>query len=86
MLLAGDRRLLTPGILVAVGALACWALWRLEFVSTWCALAALCSVALLGWVRGRPASSHGASPCCASLTPKRCLPGALRSCWLPESR
>jgi hypothetical protein len=56
LLLSGDRRLSALGILLAVGALACWVLWRLEFVSTWCALAALCSVVLLGWVRARPAT------------------------------
>ncbi|MDX3569663.1 DUF6629 family protein [Streptomyces sp. ID05-47C] len=54
LLLSGDRRLLTLGVFVAVGALLCWALWRLEFVSTWCAFAAVCSVLLLGWVRSRP--------------------------------
>ncbi|KAB1144670.1 hypothetical protein F7R91_20710 [Streptomyces luteolifulvus] len=53
LLLSGDRRLLVLGILVAVGALVCWTLWRLEFVSTWCAFAAVCSVILLGWVRAR---------------------------------
>ncbi|MFJ8113702.1 DUF6629 family protein [Streptomyces sp. NPDC096132] len=57
LLLSGDRRLSLLGGLVAVGALVCWALWRLEFVSTWCALAAVCSVVLRGWVRTRPASS-----------------------------
>ncbi|MEU0117942.1 DUF6629 family protein [Streptomyces bobili] len=56
LLLSGDRRLLTLGVFVAVGALVCWSLWRLEFVSTWCAFAAVCSVLLLGWVRARPAS------------------------------
>ncbi|MFJ4693810.1 DUF6629 family protein [Streptomyces sp. NPDC088766] len=55
LLLSGDRRLLVLGIFVAAGAPACWALWRLEFVSTWCAFAAVCSVLLLGWVRDRPA-------------------------------
>ncbi|MEU2285805.1 DUF6629 family protein [Streptomyces sp. NPDC013178] len=55
LLLSGDGRLLVLGVLAAVGALVCWALWRLEFVSTWCAFAALCSVVLLGWVRARPA-------------------------------
>ncbi|MEV6618575.1 DUF6629 family protein [Streptomyces sp. NPDC051051] len=55
LLLSGDRRLLVLGIFVAVGALICWTLWRLEFVSTWCAFAAVCSVLLLGWVRDRPA-------------------------------
>ncbi|KUN30167.1 hypothetical protein AQJ23_05475 [Streptomyces antibioticus] len=53
LLLSGDRRLFVLGVLVAVGAAVCSALWRLEFVSTWCALAALCSVVLLGWVRAR---------------------------------
>ncbi len=57
LLLSGDRRLLVMGVLVAVGALVCWALWRLEFVSTWCAFAAMCSVVLFGWVRARPPSS-----------------------------
>ncbi|AZP23677.1 DUF6629 family protein [Streptomyces aquilus] len=59
LLLSGDRRLCVLGVLVAVGAAVCSALWRLEFVSTWCALAALCSVVLLGWVRAR---SRGAVP------------------------
>ncbi|WP_217169408.1 DUF6629 family protein [Streptomyces sp. AC512_CC834] len=53
LLLAGDRGLRALGVLAAVGALICWALWRLEFVSTWCAFAAVCSVVLLGWVNGR---------------------------------
>ncbi|MER6072887.1 DUF6629 family protein [Streptomyces sp. NPDC001817] len=57
LLLSGDRRLLVLGVLAAVGATACWALWRLEFVSTWCAVAALCSVVLLGWVRARRTSA-----------------------------
>lgn len=54
LLLSGDRRLLLFGILAGVGAPVCWALWRLEFVSTWCALAALCSLVLLDWARRRP--------------------------------
>ncbi|MEU1043400.1 DUF6629 family protein [Streptomyces sp. NPDC005551] len=53
LLLSGDRGLTVLGVLVAVGAIVCWALWRLEFVSTWCAFAALCSVVLCFWVRGR---------------------------------
>ncbi|MER6155763.1 DUF6629 family protein [Streptomyces sp. NPDC001868] len=57
LLLSGDRRLVALGVLVAVGASICWTLWRLEFVSTWCAFAALCSVVLLGWVRARPRTS-----------------------------
>ncbi|MDX3456534.1 hypothetical protein PV396_32075 [Streptomyces sp. ME02-8801-2C] len=58
LLLSGDRRLLLFGILAGVGAPVCWALWRLEFVSTWCALAALCSLVLLHWARGRPLPRH----------------------------
>ncbi|SNX65847.1 hypothetical protein SAMN06272735_7687 [Streptomyces sp. TLI_55] len=61
LLLSGDRRLFVLGVLVAVGAVVCSALWRLEFVSTWCALAALCSVVLLGWVRARPRGAVAAA-------------------------
>ncbi|MFD4411691.1 DUF6629 family protein [Streptomyces sp. NPDC058476] len=53
LMLSGDRGLVLLGVLVAVGAVICWALWELEFVSTWCAFAAVGSVALLGWVRAR---------------------------------
>ncbi|MCL7424987.1 DUF6629 family protein [Streptomyces sp. YS415] len=57
LLLSGDRGLVRLGYLVAVGALLCTGLWRTEFVSTWCAVAAVCSVVLFGWVSGgrRPA-------------------------------
>ncbi|MEU6066822.1 MULTISPECIES: DUF6629 family protein [Streptomyces] len=58
LLLAGDRRLVVLGIVVAVGALVCWTLWRLEFVSTWCALAAVCSVVLLAWAGAPQVSSQ----------------------------
>ncbi|MDX3804027.1 DUF6629 family protein [Streptomyces sp. AK04-3B] len=51
LLLSGDRRLRALGAVVAAGAAGCFALWRLEFVSTWCAFAAVCSVMLLGWAR-----------------------------------
>ncbi|MFD9325106.1 DUF6629 family protein [Streptomyces sp. NPDC060065] len=54
LLLSGDRGLTLFGVLVAVGALITWAMWQIEFVSTWCAFAALCSVVLFGWVRRRP--------------------------------
>ncbi|MDX3614927.1 DUF6629 family protein [Streptomyces europaeiscabiei] len=57
LLLSGDRRLVVLGILAAVGASICWTLWQMEFVSTWCAFAALCSVVLLDWVRARPRAS-----------------------------
>ena len=56
LLLSGDRILVLLGVLVAVGAVVCWALWELEFVSTWCAFAAVCSVVMYGWVRGRSVS------------------------------
>ncbi|MES5824035.1 DUF6629 family protein [Streptomyces sp. RG80] len=58
LLLSGDRWLFGFGLLAAVGALVCWALWRLEFVSTWCAFAAVCSVVVFGWARRRPAYSR----------------------------
>lgn len=54
LLLSGDRRLLVLGVVVGVGAAVCFALWRLEFVSTWCAFAAVWSVLLFDWVRRRP--------------------------------
>ncbi|WP_062646580.1 DUF6629 family protein [Streptomyces maremycinicus] len=53
LLLSGDRGLSALGAVVGAGAVVCFALWRLEFVSTWCAFAAVWSVLLLGWVRGR---------------------------------
>jgi hypothetical protein len=53
LLLSGDRRLVALGFLAAAGAVISWILWRMEFVSTWCAFAAVGSVVLLGWVRAR---------------------------------
>ncbi|THA71443.1 hypothetical protein E6P78_05810 [Streptomyces sp. A0958] len=61
LLLSGDRRLAWLGVLVAGGAAVCAALWRLEFISTWCAFAAVCSVVLLGW-SGRPDASAPRKP------------------------
>ncbi|MFB6558602.1 DUF6629 family protein [Streptomyces sp. NPDC056400] len=60
LLLSGDRRLGTLGVVLAVGALACSALWRLEFASTWCAFAAVASLLVWGWVR-RPEPAPAAS-------------------------
>ncbi|WP_405790138.1 DUF6629 family protein [Streptomyces sp. NBC_01367] len=60
LLLGGDRRLRTLGAVLAVGALACSALWRLEFASTWCAFAAVASLLVWGWVR-RPEPASAAS-------------------------
>ncbi|WP_223772644.1 DUF6629 family protein [Streptomyces sp. 135] len=55
LLLSGDRGLVLFGVLVAVGAAVCVALWRQEYISTWCAFAAVSSVLLLRWVaRRRP--------------------------------
>ncbi|ROQ72858.1 hypothetical protein EDD95_5468 [Streptomyces sp. CEV 2-1] len=58
LLLSGDRWLRWLGALAGTGAAVCAALWRLEFISTWCAFAAVCSVVLLGWSgRRRPAEA-----------------------------
>ncbi|AYG78820.1 hypothetical protein DWB77_00929 [Streptomyces hundungensis] len=55
LLLSGDRGLVLFGVLVAVGAAVSFGLWRQEYISTWCAFAALCSVVLWFWVgRRRP--------------------------------
>ncbi|TXL87871.1 hypothetical protein OIE71_01440 [Streptomyces sp. NBC_01725] len=53
LLLAGDRTVRLLGVLVAAGAVLCALIWRLEFISTWCAFAAIVSVVMLGWVRRR---------------------------------
>ncbi|MGW1766433.1 DUF6629 family protein [Streptomyces sp. NPDC002073] len=53
LLLSGDRWLRLLGGVVAAGAVVCAAVWRLEFVSTWCAFAAVASVLLLGWTGRR---------------------------------
>ncbi|WP_344087425.1 DUF6629 family protein, partial [Streptomyces stramineus] len=54
LLLGGDPLLRGFGVLVGAGAVVCAVLWRLEFLSTWCAFAAVAAVGLLGWVRRRP--------------------------------
>ncbi|MCX3061215.1 DUF6629 family protein [Streptomyces beihaiensis] len=51
LLMSGEGGLVLLGVLAGAGAAACAALWRLEFVSTWCAWAALCSAVLYGWLR-----------------------------------
>ncbi|MET8690699.1 DUF6629 family protein [Streptomyces sp. NPDC004732] len=56
LLLSGDRGLVLFGVLVTAGAAVSLLLWRREYISTWCASAAVCSVALAFWVhRRRPA-------------------------------
>jgi hypothetical protein len=53
LLTSADRGLRTLGLLTGAAAVVCGLLWQVAFVSTWCALAALVSVVLLGWT-GRP--------------------------------
>jgi len=49
--ISGDRDLCRFGLTAAVGAAVCITAWRLAFASTWCAFAALTSLALIPWVR-----------------------------------
>jgi hypothetical protein len=51
LLLSDHQEIRTLGIVVGAGALACFTLWQAEFVSTWCALAAVTSAIVLHWVR-----------------------------------
>ncbi|MEV1021266.1 DUF6629 family protein [Streptomyces sp. NPDC050264] len=51
LLLSGEAGLILLGALVTVAAAGCAALWRWEFISTWCACAALGSAVLYVWVR-----------------------------------
>jgi hypothetical protein len=53
LLVGGDRVPRLLGLVVAVGAALCAALWRLEFISAWCAFAAVVSVMMLWCVRDR---------------------------------
>ncbi|WP_306325564.1 DUF6629 family protein [Streptomyces venezuelae] len=54
LLLARDRILRLLGLVTGAGAAVCALLWRTEFLSTWCALAAVASLLLLRWIRRRP--------------------------------
>jgi hypothetical protein len=54
LLLSGDRLLRLLGVLTGAGAVVCVLLWRLEFVSTWCAFAAVAALLLLGWTGRAP--------------------------------
>ncbi|MFD8786374.1 DUF6629 family protein [Kitasatospora sp. NPDC059599] len=60
LLASGDPLLRRLGFVTGAGAFACALVWRLAFVSTWCALAALASLLLLHWA-GRPPSGAGAA-------------------------
>ncbi|NUK00862.1 hypothetical protein HRW23_08085 [Streptomyces lunaelactis] len=57
LLLAKDPLLRLLGVVAGAGAVVCAALWRLEFVSTWCALAAVVSVVMVRWVWRLPDGS-----------------------------
>ncbi|MFG2696560.1 DUF6629 family protein [Kitasatospora sp. NPDC048407] len=57
LLCSGDHRLRRLGAVLGAGALVCGLLWRLAFVSTWCALAAVASVLLYDWARRTRANS-----------------------------
>lgn len=59
LLITADAGLRLLGVLTAIGAAICAAVWRLEFVSTWCAFAAVVSIVMLVWVR-RPATARPA--------------------------
>ncbi|MFF1377469.1 DUF6629 family protein [Streptomyces sp. NPDC058308] len=63
LLLSGDRGLVLFGVLVAVGAAVSVVLWRQEYISTWCAFAAVCSVVLLRWVVSRRPPRRASRPC-----------------------
>ncbi|WP_030677571.1 DUF6629 family protein [Streptomyces sp. NRRL B-1347] len=54
LLLSGDRTLTLLGILTSTGAAVSAVLWQREFISTWCATAAVASLLLYHWTRQRP--------------------------------
>ncbi|MFJ3217720.1 DUF6629 family protein [Kitasatospora sp. NPDC086801] len=53
LLASGDRLLRRLGLLTGAGAALCALPWRLAFVSSWCATAALAGLLLPHWA-GRP--------------------------------
>jgi hypothetical protein len=59
------------GLVVAVGALACYAIWQAEFVSTWCALAAVASALTLHWLRRPRKRRRAPDPLRRSRIPAR---------------
>lgn len=59
------------GLVTAVGALVCYLLWRAEFVSTWCALAAVASALILHWLRRPRKRSRAPDPFRRSRIPAR---------------
>ncbi|WP_328334990.1 MULTISPECIES: DUF6629 family protein [unclassified Streptomyces] len=61
LLLTPDPLLRLFGAVVGAGALICFLLWKLAYVSTWCAFAAVSAVLMVGWVRRGPAKSARAT-------------------------
>ncbi|WP_172381820.1 DUF6629 family protein [Streptomyces sp. MNP-20] len=61
LLLSGDRILILLGVLTALGAAVTFVLWRREFISTWCAAAAVASVLLYHWAGQRHSATPGAA-------------------------
>ncbi len=51
LLVSDQQEVRTLGVVIAAGAMVCFILWQAEFVSTWCALAAVTSVIVLHWSR-----------------------------------
>ncbi|WP_093606560.1 DUF6629 family protein [Streptomyces indicus] len=49
LLMSGDKGLVLLGLLAGIGAALCAVVWRMEFISTWCAWAAVCSLVLYRW-------------------------------------
>jgi hypothetical protein len=54
LIASGQRGLRPLGVVCGIGALICLVLWQTAFVSTWCALAAVCSLLVLRWLRTSP--------------------------------
>jgi hypothetical protein len=61
LLLTADPLLRLLGAVIGAGALICFLLWRLEYISTWCAFAAVSAVMMFGWVRRGPGHSTRAA-------------------------
>ncbi|MGY0489611.1 DUF6629 family protein [Streptomyces sp. WG-D5] len=69
LLLSGERGLVLLGGLAAGAAGVCAGLWRWEFISTWCAAAALCSLVLYAWLRPAPSGPSVSSPSGTTSSP-----------------
>lgn len=60
LLVSDQPEIRVLGLVTAVGAGLCYAVWREAFVSTWCALAAVASALILHWLR-RPRKRRAAT-------------------------